>query len=167
MSRPNPAVFIAFLVAVIVVLGSVTLAKGGFYLAKHEGDTLHLLQILFRMASGEWPHLDFMTPIGLLAFAPVVVPASYTAWLATASMSVSEYAPSGSVRRSLNAFQSCASLSHSFSSSERSAEGAASTQGDFADGLILQSIGGGGGNGGDFQGASLASVVSVQAKAKN
>ena len=73
MSRPNPAVFIAFLVAVIVVLGSVTLAKGGFYLAKHEGDTLHLLQILFRMASGEWPHLDFMTPIGLLAFAPVVL----------------------------------------------------------------------------------------------
>ncbi len=73
MSRPNPAVFIAFLVAVIVVLGAVTLSKGGFYIAKHEGDTLHLLQILFRMASGEWPHLDFMTPIGLLAFAPIVL----------------------------------------------------------------------------------------------
>ncbi|WP_172292537.1 hypothetical protein [Pseudoruegeria sp. HB172150] len=73
MSRPNPAVYIAFLVAVIVVLGTVTLAKGGFYIAKHEGDTLHLLQIVFRMASGEWPHIDFMTPIGLMAFAPIVL----------------------------------------------------------------------------------------------
>ncbi len=73
MSRPNPAVFIAFLLAVIVVLGGVALAKGGLYIAKHEGDTLHLLQIVFRMASGEWPHLDFMTPIGLLAFAPMVL----------------------------------------------------------------------------------------------
>lgn len=73
MSRPNPAIYISFLVAVIVILGAVALAKGGFYVAKHEGDTLHLLQILFRMASGEWPHLDFMTPIGLMAFAPIVL----------------------------------------------------------------------------------------------
>ncbi len=73
MSRPNPAIYIGFLVAVIVVLGAALLAKGGFYVAKHEGDTLHLLQILFRMASGEWPHLDFMTPIGLMAFAPIVL----------------------------------------------------------------------------------------------
>lgn len=73
MNRPNPAIYITFLIAVIVILGAVTLAKGGFYIAKHEGDTLHLLQILFRMASGEWPHLDFMTPIGLMAFAPIVL----------------------------------------------------------------------------------------------
>ncbi|MDF0599805.1 hypothetical protein P1J78_03575 [Psychromarinibacter sp. C21-152] len=73
MSRPNPAIYITFLIAVIVILGAVTLAKGGFYIAKHEGDTLHLLQIVFRMASGEWPHMDFMTPIGLLAFAPIVL----------------------------------------------------------------------------------------------
>ncbi|MGR3803158.1 autotransporter outer membrane beta-barrel domain-containing protein [Marinibacterium profundimaris] len=36
------------------------------------------------------------------------------------------------------------------------------TSGDFSHGVVTQSIGGGGGNGGDFQGASLASVVSVQ-----
>jgi len=53
-------------------LGGVALAKGGFHIAKHEGDTLHLLQILFRMADGEWPHLDFMTPIGIMAFLPIV-----------------------------------------------------------------------------------------------
>lgn len=62
----------AFLVAFWAILAGVTLAKGGFYLAKHEGDTLHLLQMVFRMADGEWPHLDFMTPIGILAFAPIV-----------------------------------------------------------------------------------------------
>lgn len=73
MSRPNPAIFGIFLVAVWAILGGVALAKGGLYLTKHEGDTLHLLQIVFRMADGEWPHLDFMTPIGILAFAPIVL----------------------------------------------------------------------------------------------
>ncbi|MCG6904095.1 MAG: hypothetical protein LJE68_15580 [Rhodobacter sp.] len=72
MSRPKPAVIFAFLAVVIAVLGGVSLVKGGFYIAKHEGDTLHLLQIVFRMADGEWPHLDFMTPIGIMAFLPIV-----------------------------------------------------------------------------------------------
>lgn len=72
MGRPNPALLFGFLVAVIAALGSITLAKGGLFIAKHEGDTLHLLQIVFRMADGEWPHLDFMTPIGIMAFLPIV-----------------------------------------------------------------------------------------------
>ena len=71
MSRPI-ALF-GFLVTVIAVLGGVALMKGGFYIAKHEGDTLHLLQILFRMVDGEVPHLDFMTPLGALAFWPIVL----------------------------------------------------------------------------------------------
>jgi len=73
MSRPNPALLALFLLAVTALLGGVGLAKGGFFLTKHEGDTLHMLQIVFRMAEGEWPHLDFMTPIGFLAFAPIVL----------------------------------------------------------------------------------------------
>ena len=73
MSRPNPAILCAFLVAVWAVLGGIALAKGGFFLAKHEGDTFHLLQIVFRMTGGEWPHLDFMTPIGIMAFAPIAL----------------------------------------------------------------------------------------------
>lgn len=72
MSRPNPALLFGFLVAVIAALGGAALAKGGLFIAKHEGDTLHLLQIVFRMADGEWPHLDFMTPIGIMAFLPIV-----------------------------------------------------------------------------------------------
>ncbi len=73
MSRPNPTVLFGFFVAVIIVIFGAALAKGGFYLGKHEGDTLHLLQIVFRMAGGQWPHLDFMTPIGVMAFAPFVL----------------------------------------------------------------------------------------------
>ena len=72
MSKPNPIILLIFLVAVIAALGGVAVLKGGLYIAKHEGDTLHLLQIVFRMADGEWPHLDFMTPIGIMAFWPIV-----------------------------------------------------------------------------------------------
>ena len=72
MSRPNPFVLCVVLIVAIATLGGVAVLKGGFYVAKHEGDTLHLLQIVFRMAEGEWPHLDFMTPIGVLAFWPIV-----------------------------------------------------------------------------------------------
>ncbi|MFV2037579.1 MAG: hypothetical protein ACC646_08305, partial [Paracoccaceae bacterium] len=59
--------------ALIVVICGAALLKGGLYLGKHEGDTLHLLQIVLRMADGQWPHLDFMTPIGLMAFAPIAL----------------------------------------------------------------------------------------------
>ena len=47
------------------------LGKGILLIDQHEGDALHVLQIALRMGQGEWPHLDFTTPIGLLAFAPV------------------------------------------------------------------------------------------------
>ncbi len=70
MSRPNPTALFVFFVAVIVAICGAALAKGGFYLGKHEGDTLHMMEIVLRMADGQWPHLDFMTPIGILAFAP-------------------------------------------------------------------------------------------------
>ncbi|WP_428927749.1 hypothetical protein [Marinibacterium sp. SX1] len=48
--------------------------------------------------------------------------------------------------------------------SEAPAEGSSTilTSGDFSHGVMSHSIGGGGGNGGDFQGASFASVLSVQ-----
>ena len=56
-----------------MLFGGISLLKGDFLIAKHEGDTLHLLQIVFRIADGEWPHLDFMTPIGFLAFWPIAI----------------------------------------------------------------------------------------------
>lgn len=59
------------LLVVLAVLGGVPFLMGGFYVAKHEGDTLQLAEMVLRMARGEWPHLDFMTPIGVLAMAPI------------------------------------------------------------------------------------------------
>ncbi|MCB2159989.1 MAG: hypothetical protein KDD95_17150, partial [Rhodobacteraceae bacterium] len=59
----------AFALIVIAVLGGVALAKGGFYLGMHEGDAIHLAEIVLRMADGQWPHLDFMTPLGVLSAA--------------------------------------------------------------------------------------------------
>ena len=73
MSRSNPTVLFGFFVAVIAAMCGAALLKGGLYLGKHEGDTFHLLQIVFRMADGQIPHLDFMTPIGALAFAPIAL----------------------------------------------------------------------------------------------
>ena len=73
MSRPNPAVLFGFFVAVVVAMCGAALLKGGFYVGKHEGDTLHMLDIVMRMAEGQWPHLDFMTPVGALAFAPIAL----------------------------------------------------------------------------------------------
>lgn len=73
MNRPNSTYLLGFFMAVIVAMCGVSLLKGGLYVAKHEGDTYHLLEIVFRMADGQWPHLDFMTPIGVLAFAPITL----------------------------------------------------------------------------------------------
>ncbi|MBS0564921.1 MAG: hypothetical protein JSR87_10725 [Proteobacteria bacterium] len=61
------------LLAVALVLGGLPFLKGGFYIGKHEGDTLQMADIVFRMAAGNWPHLDFMTPIGVLAAAPIAL----------------------------------------------------------------------------------------------
>lgn len=73
MRRTNPIMLLFFLFAVVAVFGGVSALKGGLFLARHEGDLLHLLDILFRMQAGQAPHLDFQTPIGALAFLPMVV----------------------------------------------------------------------------------------------
>lgn len=61
------------LLVLVLVQSFFLLAKGGLQIHQHEVDTLHLIDILVRMHGGEIPHLDFMTPIGVLAFAPVVI----------------------------------------------------------------------------------------------
>ncbi len=71
MSRPRSAILAVWLAVLILVLGGLPILKGAFYVEKHEGDTLHLAELVLRMARGEWPHLDFMTPIGVLAIAPI------------------------------------------------------------------------------------------------
>ena len=59
------------MLAVLAVEAGISMWRGQLLVGKHEGDMLHLLEIVFRMADGEWPHLDFMTPIGFMAFAGI------------------------------------------------------------------------------------------------
>ena len=60
------------LLLVVAVLGGFALAKGAFLVGKHEGDTLHLVDMVLRMGlAGQVPHLDFMTPIGIGATWPI------------------------------------------------------------------------------------------------
>ncbi len=73
MTQQKTTVLTVFLTLILVAMGGVTILKGGLYVGKHEGDTLHLMQIVFRMADGQTPHLDFMTPIGALAFWPIAM----------------------------------------------------------------------------------------------
>ncbi len=71
MGRPSAGGYLAFLIFVLIVQAALLLGKGVLLIDQHEGDALHLLQIILRMGAGEWPHLDFTTPIGILAFAPI------------------------------------------------------------------------------------------------
>ena len=71
MTRPNPITLLGILLVILAAMGGAALAKGGFYIGRYEGDTLHMVQIVFRMVAGEVPHQDFMTPIGALAFWPI------------------------------------------------------------------------------------------------
>jgi hypothetical protein len=73
MKKSGSLGLVLFLLGVVALLGLTPFLKGAFYLGKHEGDTLHMAEIVLRMARGEWPHLDFMTPIGMLAMAPIAL----------------------------------------------------------------------------------------------
>lgn len=71
MTRLEPFRFGLFLCCLLAALATLSLAKGGLYLSRHEGDTLHLIEILWRMNLGQIPHIDFMTPLGIAGFLPM------------------------------------------------------------------------------------------------
>ncbi len=73
MTQKNSTFLAVFLLLAFAALSGASILKGGLYLAKHEGDTIHLMELVFRMASGETPHYDFMTPIGALSFWPIAM----------------------------------------------------------------------------------------------
>lgn len=72
MDKAGSRLFLVYLLGLVALLGGLALAKGGLYVDRHEGDTLHLIEIVLRMADGQWPHLDFVTPLGTLSFLPIV-----------------------------------------------------------------------------------------------
>jgi len=63
--------FGGFLVALFAIELLALMLPSKLMITGHEGDLMHMLDASLRMASGEMPHLDFMTPIGILGFAPV------------------------------------------------------------------------------------------------
>ena len=73
MSRPNPLILFGVSLIVIAIMAGLSLSKGALLISAHEGDTYHLLDILFRMERGQEPHRDFMTPLGLLSLWPILV----------------------------------------------------------------------------------------------
>ncbi|SOB94526.1 hypothetical protein [Rhodobacter maris] len=57
-----------------LVFALAPLWPGAVVISQHEGDALHLADLVARMAeAGQWPHRDFMTPIGIGALWPIVV----------------------------------------------------------------------------------------------
>ncbi len=71
MGRAEPFLLAGLLALFALAYGALPWLAGGLYLDAHEGDTYHLLDVLARMADGEVPHLDFVTPLGALAFWPL------------------------------------------------------------------------------------------------
>lgn len=85
MGRANPFVLTGILLVFVLAYGSLPWLAGGLFLDNHEGDSYHFLDILLRMEAGQVPHLDFVTPLGILTFLPIVLlmNAGFSAGLAT------------------------------------------------------------------------------------
>ncbi|MBD3786457.1 MAG: hypothetical protein IE922_05720 [Sphingomonadales bacterium] len=70
----RPAVLAGGVAVVALVMALAPFLRGALVVAKHEGDTLHLADVVLRMADfGQLPHLDFMTPIGIGAVWPIAI----------------------------------------------------------------------------------------------
>ncbi|WP_417257953.1 hypothetical protein [Celeribacter sp.] len=73
MTKIPPLRYALVLIALIVVWGGIGLAKGGLYVDRYEGDTSYMVDMIARMWAGAVPHIDFETPIGLVALLPVAL----------------------------------------------------------------------------------------------
>ncbi|MEM5468885.1 hypothetical protein [Celeribacter marinus] len=73
MGKISSTRYALVLAGLIALLGGVGLAKGGLYIDRFEGDTAYMVDMVARMVMGQVPHVDFETPIGLMALVPVAV----------------------------------------------------------------------------------------------
>lgn len=72
MSSKQQGYFFLFLLGFTAIFSAISMLKGGFYVNRHEGDLMHLTDILLRIQLGQVPHVDFVTPLGPLNFYPIV-----------------------------------------------------------------------------------------------
>lgn len=66
-----PALSALVLLVVLGLQAALLLLPSALAINGHEGDLLHVLDASQRLALGEWPHTGFMTPLGVLSFAPI------------------------------------------------------------------------------------------------
>ncbi|MHA3914001.1 hypothetical protein [Halovulum sp. GXIMD14793] len=55
------------------VIIAVSLLPGALRVTGHEGDLIHTIDAASRMADGQLQHIDYMTPLGVLAVAPIAL----------------------------------------------------------------------------------------------
>nr|WP_323777343.1 hypothetical protein [Amylibacter sp.] len=61
-----------FLIGLLAVLAMMRSNSGAVLIMSFDGDAIHMAQIVLRMQAGQVPHLDFLTPLGAMAFLPIV-----------------------------------------------------------------------------------------------
>ena len=61
------------LLGLFLTYAAALVLPSGLNITLHTGDALHMISIVERMNRGELPHIDFMTPIGALAFWPIAI----------------------------------------------------------------------------------------------
>lgn len=68
-----PFRYLIVLCATWLAFSAVILAPGAFRVTGHEVDLIQTLDIAERLVDGLRPHIDFMTPLGVLSFLPISV----------------------------------------------------------------------------------------------
>jgi hypothetical protein len=61
-----------YLIGVLFLLTLARMNDGSLLILSFDGDAVHMAQIVLRMADGQVPHQDFLTPLGVMAFLPIV-----------------------------------------------------------------------------------------------
>ena len=65
--------FALFLLVLLAIIGFAMGFPTQVGISGHEGDLFHMIDAGLRMSNGEIPHLDFMTPLGILSIAPMAL----------------------------------------------------------------------------------------------
>lgn len=61
-----------FLIGLLSGLALMRVNDGAVLILSFDGDAIHMAQIVLRLQAGDLPHQDFLTPLGILAFLPIV-----------------------------------------------------------------------------------------------
>ncbi len=79
----------SILIAVIVFESVLLLVPGHLAINGHEVDVLHATEAAIRLSVGQAQHVDFLTPLGVLAFAPIALFLNFGFGIATANIAAS------------------------------------------------------------------------------